>query len=76
MPVSPPRLSNEGCHPSQQQKKETFVAFVLRAVANEVWRFLAELANGPVADRVKYHDLLELDILALLSDEEKKGWGL
>jgi hypothetical protein len=57
-------------------KKETFVAFVLRAVANEVRRILAELATGPVAARAKYHDLLELELLALLSDEEKKEWGL
>jgi len=57
-------------------KKETFVAFVLRAVANEVRRFLAELANGPVEARISYDDMVELDVLALLSDGERKEYGL
>ena len=57
-------------------KEEPFTAFVLHALANEVRRFESELAQGPVADRVKYHDLLELEALALLTDEEKKECGL
>ena len=50
-------------------RRETTTEFWLRALSREVLRCRPDL--GSAAD-----DLVELEALALLSDQEKKTWGL
>jgi hypothetical protein len=57
-------------------KKETFVSFVMRSLEREVLRFQAELAHGPVEARISFDDLAEREVLALLTEREKRDFGL
>ncbi len=51
------------------------VSFVLRAVAREVVRCRAQLPDG-LETRIAAGDLAEAELLDLLTEEEKKKWGL
>jgi len=55
---------------------ETTTKFVLRALARELTRCEAEMESWPVSRRIAAQDRLEPEALALLSDEERKHWGL
>ena len=57
-------------------RSETHTAFLLRALAREVLRCQAELANSPLAEQLSAQDRDELAALALLSEDERKRYGL
>src|SRR5271165_1782954 len=57
-------------------KEEPFTAFVLHALANEVRRCNMEAAKMSITDRIAAGDLAEIDVVGLLTEEERKGFGL
>lgn len=58
---------------SLRDRNETLAAFVVRAISSEVSRCEAKMS---VADRIAAGDLAEIEVLALLTEEEKKEYGL
>ena len=57
-------------------RSETRTAFILRAIAREVVRCKRIEDSKPLSERLAQQDRDELAVLALLSDEEMKEWGL
>ena len=55
---------------------ETSAAFVVRALARELTRCEAEMESWPISRRIEAQDRLEPEVLKLLSDAERKEWGL
>ena len=57
-------------------QRETMTDFLLRAVAGELLRYRRKLAASPLADRIAADDLAELEVLAMLTKEDKQRFGL
>src|ERR1035437_1235924 len=57
-------------------RKETTTKLIVGAVERELLLYQAELASGPAAARIAAHDLAELKVLAMLTPEERREYGL
>jgi hypothetical protein len=61
---------------TSRARGETEAEFWLRAVKRELLRCQEEAVRAPLSERLKAEDFAEKEVLALLTEDEKREYGV